>query len=57
MPDGRDEEFSTAEDSDGDGFDDYDEELTGHDPDSKPTQEEVLEHRSKYFEQGAKYLE
>jgi ankyrin repeat protein len=38
------DEFSTAEDSDGDGFYDYEEELTGHDPndpDSKPTQEEV----------------
>jgi hypothetical protein len=37
------DEFSTV-DSDDDGFYDYEEELTGHDPndpDSKPTQEEV----------------
>jgi hypothetical protein len=34
----------STEDSDGDGFYDYEEELTGHDPndpDSKPTQEEA----------------
>ena len=41
------DEFSTVDsddDSDDDGFYDYEEELTGHDPndpDSKPTQEEV----------------
>ncbi|MDP7010004.1 MAG: ankyrin repeat domain-containing protein, partial [Verrucomicrobiota bacterium] len=38
------DEFSTAEDTDGDGVDDYDEELTGHDPedpDDFPTLAEV----------------
>ncbi len=44
MQDGRDEEFSTGEDSAGDGFDNYDEELTDHDPknpDDTASREEV----------------